>query len=263
MKPVQLPLGWLVLSLITISVLSNVLRSEALSQVALVAAGMLLAVLLMSGLLQGVIVTVRLSAFLTRMRENRVYDLLCLLPAGAIHTNWSVCVVYLHHTQTFRYVGSETTWIVRFLFSQVVVFASARPNPSAWEGPLLALTQVLILFLIFHIDDTQSLVLGCLLAILSSSHNRSVLDARTFSLLSYLLVQFIAYTSTFLLAFTGLRAIYGYLAITGIAAEITQLVVAFGVLFGVREAALRYLSTKVLHELDAPPADWPQFMLAK
>ncbi len=261
-QPFELPLGGFVLTVIAIFIAGHLLRSDALTRLAYIAAGGLLAAVLLSGLIQGAIVTVRLSGFITRTRQYQLYDLLCLLPGGTVRTNWSLCVIYLHHTRTFQNIGSQSAWITRFLFSQVLVFSNSRPNPNAWEGPLFALMQILILYVAFHIDDAQSLVLACLIAMVSSIHNRTVIDARTFSLIAYLFVQFMTYATTFFVAFTFLHTLYISLNITGIAAAISQLFVTLGVFFAFREVVLRFLSHKLLHDLDVPTADWPPFMLA-
>ncbi len=257
----HVPIGWITFSIFLTFLASSVFHSPGLSQVALLLTTFGLFITLLNGLFQGAISTVDLSTLLAKARERSMYDLLCLLPAGAPAFNWSMCAVYIQRSRIFVHLSSEVVWIVRFLFSIMVVLSVSRPSAQLWEGPLIALVQIVLLCGAFYLDDLQSLILCSLVGQLSPTYARNPADARLYALFGYFFLQVLTYLLTFLMAFTFLPALYTHLGVLGVTAYIMQPLFALGLFYVIRETTIYILWHVLLHRLDIPPADFQQSLM--
>lgn len=251
----HVPVGWITVGVFLIFFAGSAIQNARLGQAVLLLAALGLLVTLLNGVFQGAIATVHISSFLAKMREQRLYDLLCLLPPGTAATQWSLCAVYMQRSAIFDHLGSEVVWIMRFLFSMLVVMSVAQPAMQILEGPILALVQVMLLCVAFYLDDLQSLVVCILIGQISPTYARSPADARLYALSGYFFVQLLVYLLTWLLAFTLLPAAYAQLNFTGLLPGILHSLVALGLFYGIREAAVQALWRLWIYRLDISPKD--------
>jgi hypothetical protein len=212
-----------------------------------------------NGAFQGAISAVRIGSLLANLRERGQYDLLCLLPPGAARVTWELCTTCLHRTRTFSSLSSELVWVVRSIFILATVLIIARENRNPWQGPFLAMTQIGLMYVIFHIDDIQSLIVGSLSGMIAPTFTRTPADARLYSLLGYLLIQTATYLLVVLATFVALPALYRLLHWSGLAADFLQSVIGILTLYSFREVIIRALWQTLLRRLDIYPADQPQF----
>jgi hypothetical protein len=260
MNAIRIPLGWLLLAAFMSFLASSLVPNADMMKLTVVIAACFLVFTLFNGFFLGAIAAARIAGLIVRTRARGFYDLLCLLPPGPLAANWTLCAICLNRTNTFDQLDSQLVWIVRFLFFQVVVFAAARPSPNPWEGPLLALAQFGLLYMAFHIDDTQSLTLGSLCGLFSAAFSRNMTDARTFAIFMYAVLQASAYLIAFALGFTGVLLVFERLAFTGFWASLIQPVLALGLLCGLREAAAQVIWRLLLDRLDIAAPDQQQLV---
>ncbi len=251
----HVPVGWITLGILFIFFAGSAIQNARLGQAVLLLALFGLLITLLNGMFQGAIATVHISSFLAKMREQRLYDLLCLLPPGTATTQWSLSAVYMQRGAIFEHLGSEVVWIMRFLFSMLVVLSIAQPAMQVWEGPILALVQLTVLCIAFYLDDMQSMVVCILIGQISPTYARSPADARLYALSGYFFVQMLVYLLTWLLAFTLLPAACTQVSCTGLLPGILHSLIALGLFYGIRESAVQVLWRLWIHRLDISPKD--------
>src|ERR1044071_8648653 len=59
----------------------------------------LVCLMMLSGTISGMILTLRISNRIAIEQRSRTYDLLCLTPGGTIRTLWAICMGCLHREQ--------------------------------------------------------------------------------------------------------------------------------------------------------------------
>lgn len=211
----------------------------------------------LNGGLQGATLAARISHTLASVRERKQYDLLCLLPPGAAHMNWLLTTTCLHRYQTFSSLSSGLVWVIRSIFILAGVLILARSNPyiNSWAGPLLAMTQVGVLYTAFYIDDIQSVIVGSLIGMITATYASTPSDARLYGLIAFLLTQTLTYLATALLVFSVVPSFYSALQFRGILADISQVILVVASLYGLREALIRVLWQSAMMRLDISAAD--------
>src|SRR5262245_7081989 len=58
----------------------------------------------------GIIWVVNISSLIARERQHDTFDVLSMLPAGALGTCWAICVACLQQNRNFANVSSSKTW---------------------------------------------------------------------------------------------------------------------------------------------------------
>jgi hypothetical protein len=212
-----------------------------------------------NGGFQGAISAMRIGGLLAGLRERGQLDLLCLLPPGGARITWELCTTCLHRTRTFSSLSSELVWVIRSIFILATVLIIARENRNPWQGPFLAMTQIGLMYIVFYIDDIQSLIVGSLTGMIAPTYTRTPSDARLYGLMGYLLIQIATYLMVVLVAFILLPTLYRALHWSGLAADILQFIIGILALYSFREVLIRALWQMLMNRLDVYPADQPRF----
>ncbi len=212
-----------------------------------------------NGALQGAISAMRIGSLLAGLRERGQFDLLCLLPQGGARITWELCTTCLHRTRTFSSLSSELIWVIRSIFILATVLIIARENRNPWQGPFLAMTQIGLMYILFYIDDIQSLIVGSMAGMIAPTYTRTPSDARLYGLLGYLMIQAATYLLVVLVAVVALPALYRVSHWSGLAADILQFIIGILTLYSFREMIIRALWQMLMNRLDVYPADQPQF----
>ncbi|MBZ0293999.1 MAG: hypothetical protein K8L99_15660 [Anaerolineae bacterium] len=253
---ITLPTNWILFSGIIILFSASAFSITKLMSIAVLISFVSVAVALLNGFFQGILMVLQISNLMAKIRESGLYDLLCVLPGGAIHANWSIGITCLRHAHILKQLDSQTVWIIRILFSMMVIFSVARPSSNLWDGPTLAFTQFLALSIAFYIDDGQSITLGCLTGLLSPTYTRSPGEVRLHALTSYISLQLFIYLSTFAFVFTVIPAVAALFQPARTLTSFCQAILGLLWLYLLREGIISAVWRVLFYRLEAVPADY-------
>jgi hypothetical protein len=179
---------------------------------------MIIPVLLLSAMLNSTIYAtgwaISIGTTIAQEREQRRYDLLCLLPPGSIAACLTICSGCLNRNQTFRNIPtlrklsfSKAQIIFGVLLFLLFIYAYAL------EGSGTEIVSIVIgsgtIIAAFFVDYIQAAVLASLVAILVSTYHGSPIDARLWSALGFLLLQISSYVFTLFTGFVLFPTLFG------------------------------------------------------
>lgn len=252
---VQLSTSRIVLAGILTLLSSSFFPITALVLIAIFLCLVAIGMALLNGFFQGILIAMQISYRLAKIREQGSYDLLCTLPGGAVLTNWTIGAAYLRQAQILKQLDSQTVWIIRVLFSIMMIFIAARSHTTPWGGPVLALIQFLTLTLAFYLDDSQSITLSCFVGLLSPTYTSNPAEARLRALISYLSLQIFIYFATLITVFTFIPTIAHLLQAIGAITYFSQAIFGLLCLYTLREGIISIVWRILFHRLEAVPAD--------
>ncbi len=215
--------------------------------------------MLLHGTLAGAVFATRISAAIARERERGTLELLSMSPQGGFAATWAICTGCQYYDQTFKGQGARRVWFARFIFVSVMTLSSllALASPRAYGGRpfealALMLVGIMVVSLAFHIDDVHSLVLGSLVGLVVPVITRHRFDARLWALLTFLLLQVVAYTLTWVVGLLIIPQLYEDIGLTGFTLDIAIALEVLLVFFATREVLAQglWLALRVLMDDD-------------
>jgi len=134
---------------------------------------------------------------IARQRTNNTYDLLCLLPDGALRLNWLICAEVLHHKNLLRRAQEDTMILVQVVGALPVIgLASLILLNGDTDARLTALTSLVFVLSIIAtlvIDYPQSVVAACLVGAMAGNRVKTPRDARVWAMLVTVTLQMAFY----------------------------------------------------------------------
>lgn len=228
-----------------------------------VAVLLLLLLVFFSGSIYVVAWVIGISISIAREHEHGTYDQLCLPPTGALGANWAICTATLHRNDTFGWVN-----LIRLIItgSLLVIFLMVLLTTLLTQsGPNF--TQFVLLFLDIsgfaiasYLDHVQSVVVGCLVGMLTPTFAPHRPDARVVGVTLFLTLQVFAYGFSALVGFGLLTAIYESLHIQGWLPDAAMIVLRVVIFYLVREAIIAILWRVLVERINADSSDWDRVL---
>ena len=202
--------------------------------VVLVAPGVLL---LMSNLF-GALAALNIMNTINREREQGTYDLLALTPFGRGSANWQIATACLSRLDAIERLASMRSLALLTLIL-LLVYSLGRET----------LTPVLVfgLVLALNLDAIQTPIIGCLSGMLAqtfSGHSASFVAVAIFAF-AQVIVVYLPVTEVALLLYNRLHA----RDINRYAADAVVVLVALGLMFGLRELVIRLMWRELENKL--------------
>ncbi len=215
----------------------------------------LICLMVLSGTISGVILTLRISSRIVIEQRSRTYDLLCLTPGGTIRTLWAICTGSLHREQAFEILNSLEAWIVRFgLFVPFIISSQLFLQRVLGMKGGITLTWGLGFIALFYFDHIQATVFGCLSGMLAAQQTSSI-DQRLWALMIFVAFQVCSYLFTIAVSLFILPDICRWLMTIGISSEISQMILTVTVFYLTREGIISAAWRRLIETTNTRPAD--------
>jgi hypothetical protein len=158
---------------------------------------------LFSGTTNGLIWCTQISRLIVDERSRHTYDLLSMLPQGALGTLWTLsagCIYFqrrLHRAQEIHEFLMRTIIVIGFVFL-LDVFLGRSQSPLI---ELISLTShVILLLTLLHLDFIQSIILALLIGMLTPLFSRDRIEVRLWAVGGFLGLQLLVYAAAFFIA---------------------------------------------------------------
>lgn len=202
--------------------------------------------------------TASISMTIARVREQGLYDQLCVLPPGAIGANWALCKANLHHDDTLVMMNLLRKSIIGLLLCIFLLLLLA----TASRQVALDLVQLTRLFLDMitlaaasYIDHVQSILLGSIIGMLVPVYARSHIDARFWPPLIFLTLQMFTVVITLFIGQIVIPGIYRASGLTGWFIHLSPPVLNLFVFYLTRECFILIAWRVLAHQLNGSPAE--------
>jgi hypothetical protein len=227
--------------------------------------------MLFNGTVYSLVWAMQASGILAGNRQSEIYDMLCVIPQGALGLHWSVCTACLHRQNRLEQIhGLVRSILLIFLGLVLVVTVFMLPNASGVSGryavaqaqqgatSLLVLATAVVLL---YIDHIQSVVVASVLGMLMPTYTNRSADAQLMTAAFYLLIQVTTYVILGVVALNALPALFR--DVQGWFAPIAQAIIIIAAFYSAREVAVRLLWHLLLERLNTAPGDLDYLDLAK
>ena len=145
---------------------------------------------------------VRLSIAISQEHAHRTFDVLCLLPSGALGASWAICASHLHHSDILGWIGPfRKLFAGLFLFLLLMLLLTARPagGDSGFTQSLRLLLDMMALGIVLYSDHVQSVVIGAMVGMLVPVYSRDRPDTGFWAAGTFLVAQAIPYLTALLI----------------------------------------------------------------
>ncbi len=205
--------------------------------------------------------TIKTGSAIAREREQNTYDLMALIPPGALFTAWVLASASVHRGSSFTDLRMLVRLLVQLLLLVlgvaliIAIIIASSGRPDTFPPTLITLMAGAALVAAIYLDFVQSAVIAGLIGMLAPTLTRNALDVRAWSFLGYLLLQITAYLAMWMVGFLLLPALYPLLNLTGFYAALSLPILRVAVLYIVREAIITGLWRVLVWRLNALPGD--------
>lgn len=165
---------------------------------------------LFNATLNGVSWAFNVSGSIARVRMQNAYDVLCLIPDGALAVNWVIYTGRLYHEQALAKSRADMVGSLQLL-SLIGIGLLLGTMIMPTRDMLESLAVMISLMVLIFVDYAQSVVTCGLTAILVANLTRSLGDARLWSVGLYLFIQVVLYLILILMVLILLPAVHARL----------------------------------------------------
>ncbi len=141
--------------------------------------------------------TANVAHTIARQRANGTYDLLCLLPDGAVQLNWLICAEALHHKGLLRRAYADAMVLTQAVGAiPVIALVSLillSDDSSAHLTAIVWLAFVLAIIIALIMDYAQSVVMACLVGAVVGNYVKTPREARVWAMLVTVAAQMAFY----------------------------------------------------------------------
>lgn len=201
----------------------------------------------------------RIGSAIAREHEQKSYDLLCLLPVGALGAGWALSTAHLHRSALFRtlrlLMHSLALALLGALLTIIPVMLTLASGSPASYGLFLLLDYGAALAAAFYFDHVQSVTLAYLIGMITASIARNRINAQLWSAGFFLLLQGLVYLLILILGIVLLPAALHRLHLSQVAINVVLPIICLAAFYAVREAIIRLLWRLLAHEFNASDAD--------
>lgn len=207
------------------------------------------AVFLFNGTFYGMGWTLRLAGELAAERERNVFELLCLLPGGALALVWALATGTMHRENAFRkrYDRHRGLLIAILVLMLALSFAALAGRPK-FHGDIVAMYAIILGVLgTSYVDFVQSVVLSALVGTFAGLFTARRFDAELWAALVFLALQVSVYALAAVVGFVLLPPLIDKLGLPAWLTEIVLMALRILALTGTRELVI----TLIWRVLDA------------
>lgn len=159
----------------------------------------LLQVTVFSGTYHGLNWATQISRLILHERANHTFELLCLLPAGALAGIWAIATGYLYQCSQFNRALQTRILILRVIGLLAALYLAPVLLRDPYVFTVVVVPVGCFIFALY-LDFVHSAILAIQIAILTALHTDNLLDARLWSVGGFLTGQVLTYTLTLMLA---------------------------------------------------------------
>ena len=220
-------------------------------------------VLLLSGIVYGIECATRVSHALAREHENSTYALLALCPPGSLAVSWVICTSVLYRNREFERLYDVIQSSINialigigilFVLVLLVSFAAAAPfNNGALTPNLLVIIGVI--FAVMYWEFVQSVLLGCVVGLLTPTYTMSSLDAGLFAPGVFLMLKMVVYSVSALVGLNILPDVFVRLRLDGPSIEMILTVLRGLIFIAIQEGAIRLTWQHLMKRVNASNND--------
>lgn len=215
----------------------------------------LVCLMVFSGTISGMILTLRISNRIANEQRSRTYELLCMTPGGTISTLWAICVGSLHRERALEILNSAEAWVVRAgLFVPFVISSQVfLQHVLGMKGSVTLIWGIGIIVL-FFIDHIQAIVFSSVSGMLASQQSPSV-DQRLWAVVIFAGFQVSSYLFTVIISFFFLPPICNLMAPIGLSSELSQMMLTVVVFYVTRKTIILFGWKRLIATTNARSTD--------
>jgi len=215
----------------------------------------LVCLMVFSGTISGMVLTLRISNRICEEQQSRTYDLLCLTPGGTIRTLWAICTGSLHREQAFEILNSLEAWVVRFgLFVPFVISSQLFLQRVLGLRGGVTLSWGMGFMLLFYIDHVQATVFGCLSGMLAAQYGPNV-DQRLAAVVTFFAFQVCTYLVTIVVSLFIFRDVAQWINFLDLGREFSQMLLTVALFYVLREGIISFAWKRLLDVTNTRPTD--------
>jgi hypothetical protein len=201
----------------------------------------------------------RIGSAIAHEREQETYDLICLLPVGALGAGWALSTAHLHRSALFRtlrlLMRSLLVALAGALLLVLPVVMSMSSGGSTSIGLFLLLDHGLVLAAAFYCDHIQSLTLAYLIGMNIASTAQNRINAQLWSGGIFLLLQMLIYMMTLIFSLVLIPALLNHLHVDEMSVTICTPMLTLAIFYALHEIAIWFAWRRLAHQFNASPAD--------
>lgn len=196
-------------------------------------------ILIFNGTYYGMGWTLRIAGELAAERERKAYDLLCLLPGGALGLVQAVASGVMHREYALRkrYERHRSLMIGLLIF--LLALSVAMLFGRRFDGDLIVMYAVIFGVIgASYMDFVQSIVLCALVGLFAGLYTVRRLDSELWALLLFLALQLAIYAFAIITGFIVLPSLADLIGIQGWPRELALVLLRVAALVGPREVVI-------------------------
>ncbi|MBZ0298275.1 MAG: hypothetical protein K8J31_00955 [Anaerolineae bacterium] len=202
-----------------------------------------------------------ISSAIARERDQDTYDLLCMLPTGALGAGWTLSTAHLHRSPIFRalriVVHNLAMAIVGAFLTTMLIPALmilAPGSPAVW-GLFLLLVYGVTLAAAAYLDYIQSLTLASLIGMIVPSYALDRINAQLWSTAGFLLIRLTLYLAALIAGFIIVPELLNGFGPQNPAVQISLPLLRLAIFYGLHEAAIAWAWHILKQQFSAHPSD--------
>lgn len=198
----------------------------------------------------------RIGTAIAYEREQETYDLICLMPVGALGAGWALSTAHLHRSALFQtlrlFMNSLAIALIGALIATIPVMLTLASGSAASYGLFLLLDYGIAVTAAFYFDHIQSVTLAYLVGMMTASVAQNRINAQLWSVGAFLLLQMFVYLLTLI---TGIVVLQALLHTDGIVRNAIMPLLWLAIFYALREVVIRLMWRFLAHQFNAGPSD--------
>ena len=212
-------------------------------------------VLLFNGTLYGLGWSMGIAGELSSERERNAYELLCLLPSGALGVVWAIAAGTMHRENNIRKRADRHLLILigLLVFALVLSLSAVFNRAGVVDGEIVAMyAAILGVAAAIYIDYRQSVVISALVGVFAGQFTARRFDAELWALLVFLTLQLVIYACAVVAGFVVLPALVDAAGAAGWQRDLLLVALRVLALVGTREVVISLAWRLLAERLNVP-----------
>lgn len=206
--------------------------------------------------LNTVVWAMNICTTITNERSRNTYDLLCLTPDGGLVINWIIGAEAVNYRDVLNRASADTIMLLQIIGVFPILASIAAlftPGIEQRDSTLVVTLTITAVVIYLSLDFMQSVVTGCLLAMLTANRITNANDARMWTLGLFLTIQMITYVALLASVMVGAMVLANTPTIPSLMKYITPFIITL-IFLMIRELAIRGLFRVLTDTLNGDPA---------
>lgn len=198
----------------------------------------------------------RIGTAIAHEREQYTFDLICLIPVGALGAGWALSTAHLHRSALFQnlrlLMHSLTVALIGALITTIPVTLTLASGSSTSYSLFLLLDYGIAITAAFYFDHIQSVTLAYLVGMITASIAQNRINAQLWSVGVFLLLQLFVYLLTLIIGIVVLQA---PLYVDDTARNAIMPLLWLAIFYALREGVIRLIWRLLAHQFNAGPSE--------